>query len=197
MPNAPHHGDGARSQPATPMTNTTNTTNTTNMTPALLDELAKLATSIGQQPPASTGPLWGAVHKLLLKARLDPAIGAKLVMNRDAIGLAQLVSTLRGDAPPLSAPVADGPAQGPTSSPADAIDPEILKQAMRAFRKRIKLLRLDQESSLGVGPMSSGRKSEIDAIIPPREFPLSVWVALADAGKLRRAGPGFFELVGE
>ncbi|MFO0875475.1 MAG: hypothetical protein U0575_16110 [Phycisphaerales bacterium] len=186
MANAPHPGDGARPQRAE---------HSGAMTPALLGELARLATSIEEQPPAAAGPLWGAVHRTLLKGKVDPAIGAQLVVNRDVRGLVRLVATLRGEAPPVPAPAADDHAPVPSS--AAAIDPETLKHAMRAFRKRLKLLRLDQESSLGVGPMSGGRKSDIDAIVPPREFPMAVWAALADDGKLRRAGPGLFELVEE
>ena len=38
---------------------------------------------------------------------------------------------------------------------------------------------------------------EVDAIEPPSEFPMTVWAALADAGKLRREGKGFYSLVNE
>lgn len=165
------------------------------MPPALFDELARLAQSIAAQPPGATGALWGAVHKVLLKAKIDPAIGARLVMNRDVAGLSSLLATLRGDSASPTALTASDRASSTTQPPSAPIDPETLKQAIRAFRKRLKLMRLDQESSLGVGPMSGGRRSDIDAIVPPREFPMTVWAALADAGKLRRAGPGMFELV--
>jgi len=36
-------------------------------------------------------------------------------------------------------------------------DPEQLRKAMKAFKKRLKLTRLDDESSLGHGPMSGGQ----------------------------------------
>lgn len=48
---------------------------------------------------------------------------------------------------------------------------EELRLAMKAFRKRLKLTRLDDESGLGYGPMSSGQKSDIVAITPPNQFP--------------------------
>ncbi|MBT8486737.1 MAG: hypothetical protein HKO59_12935 [Phycisphaerales bacterium] len=68
---------------------------------------------------------------------------------------------------------------------------------MRAFRKRLKLTRLDHESKLGVGPMTGGRDSGIRAIMPPRAFDQTVWDALVREGKLRKAGPGFYELADE
>ena len=44
---------------------------------------------------------------------------------------------------------------GAAGSPAE-IPPEQLKLAYKAFKKRLKLTRLDSESKLGVGPLSSG-----------------------------------------
>ena len=65
---------------------------------------------------------------------------------------------------------------------------------MHAFRKRLKLTRLDHESKLGVGPMTSGRKADVDAILPPREFAAQVWEALVTDGQLKAAGQGFYAL---
>lgn len=93
---------------------------------------------------------------------------------------------------------ADAPAPDPAPAPAGAaapIPPETLKSAMKAFKKRIKLTRLDHESRLGHGPMSSGKKAEVDAIIPPREFPMAVWAELVAQGKLRHTGQGFFQFI--
>jgi hypothetical protein len=73
--------------------------------------------------------------------------------------------------------------------------PQELKSAMKAFRKRLKLTRLDDQSRIGVGPLSSGRQSGIVAITPPDQFPQSVWDELVRQGKLRRAGHGMYELV--
>jgi hypothetical protein len=73
--------------------------------------------------------------------------------------------------------------------------PQQLKSAMKAFRKRLKLTRLDDQSRIGVGPFSSGRPSGIVAITPPDQFPPAVWEELARQGKLRRAGNQLYELV--
>jgi hypothetical protein len=100
----------------------------------------------------------------------------------------------------LIARLAGAPIDEPSAAPMPSrapIDPDTLAHAMRAFRNRLKVTRLDAESKLGVGPMSSGRRHGIDAIIPPREYPLDVWETLADEGKLRRAGGGFYGLAEE
>lgn len=72
--------------------------------------------------------------------------------------------------------------------------PKELKAAMKAFRKRLKLTCLDDQSRIGVGPMSSGRQSGIVGITPPDQYPEQVWEELVRQGKLKRAGGGMYEL---
>jgi hypothetical protein len=69
-----------------------------------------------------------------------------------------------------------------------------LKAALKAFKKRLKLTQLDDQSRIGVGPMSSGRQSGIVAISPPDQYPQAVWDELAKQGKLKRVGHGMYEL---
>lgn len=64
---------------------------------------------------------------------------------------------------------------------------------MKAFKKRMKLTRLDDESSLGHGPMSSGRASSVVAIVPPTQYPRAVWDALVAQGRLKYAGQGMYQ----
>ncbi len=73
--------------------------------------------------------------------------------------------------------------------------PEKLKAALKAFKKRLKLTRLDDESALRGGHTTSGRASGIIAITPPNDFPPEVWEELTRQGKLKRAGRGMYELV--
>ena len=73
-------------------------------------------------------------------------------------------------------------------------DPQQLKAALKAFKKRLKLTQLDDQSRIGVGPLSSGRQSGIVAITPPEQFPQYVWDALVRQGKLRRISQGQYEL---
>ena len=74
--------------------------------------------------------------------------------------------------------------------------PDELRNALKAFKKRLKLSRLDDESSLGHGPLSSGRASGIVAITPPSQYPRAVWDALVAQGKLKYAGQGMYQLAG-
>jgi hypothetical protein len=71
---------------------------------------------------------------------------------------------------------------------------EELKKALKAFRKRLKLTRLDEDSRLGYGPMTSGRDSGIVAITPPNQFSQAVWDELVRQGKLKYVGHGMYEL---
>ena len=66
---------------------------------------------------------------------------------------------------------------------------------MKAFRKRLKLTRLDEESGLGYGPMTGGKKSSVVAIQPPNQYPPEVWKELAKQGRIKDTGQGFYELV--
>ncbi len=78
--------------------------------------------------------------------------------------------------------------------PENSLTPAYLKQALKAFKKRLKLTQLDEESSLGGGPFSGGRSSGIVAIQPPNQYPREVWEKLVEMGKLRRSGSGLYEL---
>ncbi len=69
-----------------------------------------------------------------------------------------------------------------------------LKQAFKAFKKRLKLTRLDAESQISGSPLTSGRDSGIVAIQPPNEFPQPVWDELVRQGRLKPAGHGTYEL---
>jgi hypothetical protein len=73
-------------------------------------------------------------------------------------------------------------------APEEPVSKELIKSAYLAFKKRWKLTRLDQESRIGRGPMSSGQKSTIIGIQPPNQFPAAVWELLVEQGKLKRAG---------
>ncbi len=74
------------------------------------------------------------------------------------------------------------------------LTPQYLKQALKAFKKRLKLTRLDDESNLGGGPFSSGRGSGIVGIQPPNQYPREVWDKLVEQGRLRRVGSGLYQL---
>jgi hypothetical protein len=72
---------------------------------------------------------------------------------------------------------------------------EDLKKALKAFKKRLKLTRLDDDSKIGHGPMSAGGREKVVSIQPPAGFGKEIWEELADKGFLKRDGIGFYELI--
>lgn len=139
----------------------------------LVTELSAAAKAAASTPRPSSDDLDGEIDG-------SPVIGerAERIVHASSVP----------NAPPAAAETATHPAAAPT--------PEQLKNAMKAFRKRLKLTILDDESKLGrVGnPMSGGKKSQVLAIMPPREYPKSVWDELVRQGKLRSSGGSFYEL---
>ena len=73
-------------------------------------------------------------------------------------------------------------------------DRDVLKRALKAFRKRLKLVRLDSESSVGGGPTSSGRQSSIVGVRPPDQYPQEAWDELVRQKRLIAASDGTYEL---
>ena len=71
---------------------------------------------------------------------------------------------------------------------------EDLKKAFKAFKKRLKLTQLDDDSRLGHSPLT-GSRSTIVSIQPPSGFGREIWEELADKGYLKRDGIGFYALV--
>ena len=72
-------------------------------------------------------------------------------------------------------------------------DRGVLKRAVKAFRKRLKLGRLDEESRIG-GAFSKGERSGIMGITPPESFGPDVWSELVRVGRLLDVGHGILEL---
>ena len=66
----------------------------------------------------------------------------------------------------------------------DPTDKLVLKRAMKAFRKRLRVTRLDDESSYSRGAFSGGKVSGIVAIRPPDQFAQAVWDELVKQGRL-------------
>jgi hypothetical protein len=156
--------------------------------PAVLAEVAGKVDAIATADAPAAGPHWGALHKALLKAKVDPHAIMRLVTARDAAQAALMLRWLKGEEIEIAAPVAPE---------APKVDADVMKAAMKAFRKRLKLARLDAESRLGVRPTTTGKRADIDSIIAPNDYPRSVWEALVAAGRLRSEGGGFYALVDE
>lgn len=75
-----------------------------------------------------------------------------------------------------------------------ACDRDVLKRAMKAFRKSLKVTRLAAESSLSGGPLSGGSDFTVIGIQPPVRYPMEVWNELARQNRLVTDGKGTFEL---
>ncbi len=69
---------------------------------------------------------------------------------------------------------------------------EELKRALKAFKKRLKLMKLDEESNLS---RAGGRRSGISGITPPDGHPAGIWEELAAKGKLKRDMGDTYKLV--
>jgi hypothetical protein len=68
-----------------------------------------------------------------------------------------------------------------------------LKKALRAFKKRLKLTQLDDDSKLGRSPLTGG-KTTVISIQPPSGFGRAIWEELAEKGFLKADGGGFYKL---
>ncbi|HET6426802.1 MAG TPA: hypothetical protein VFJ30_00220 [Phycisphaerae bacterium] len=149
--------------------------------PQIVTELEELAAAIrGYDDPRRASAEWKQAYRLLQKTDLPPGRVTHVVGMRDVAGLTGLIEQLR--TPAAAAPPA-----------AEAPDADTCKRAMRAFRKRLALTVLDEQSTLGHGPLSKGAAG-VAAIIPPSDWPESVWQELVRQGKLRYIGHGFYEL---
>jgi hypothetical protein len=150
---------------------------------------------IVDQISANTDPLrnmdgdWALAGRLLSRMPIDQTEAQRAIKEKDRVALDVIVTRIENpDAKPqtMEAPAPAGPTP-------DVSDDE-MKAAMKAFRKRLKLARLADESSLKGRRLTSGKASEIDAIIPPNDYGWHVWDALAKAGKLEHTGGGFYAL---
>jgi len=150
-------------------------------TPAPLAELDELLAAIRTyDDPRRAAAEWKQVYRLLQQTDLPAGRFQSVVGMRDVEALATLIDQLRR------------PDQAP--QPGEAPDAETCRRALRAFRKRAKLTRLDDDSKLGRGPLSKGTDQSPTAIIPPAEWPGAVWQQLARDGRLRYVGDGMYEL---
>jgi len=178
------------------------------------------------EPGPKKDKLWRTVETHLSKTGAPSGQAARVLADQDVKQLAQLITDLTGRKPglgkpaaPAAAPAAQTPAtpaaSAPTAPPAPAAPAapsaaapapasaapafthEDLKMALKAFKKRLKLSKLDEESKLGRNPLTSGKGSGIVAIAPPNQYPYQIWEELVKQGRLKPAGRGFYSLVGE
>jgi hypothetical protein len=170
--------------------------------------VTKLSTIVSDlaitQSDKERGRLWAKAKEFLAKTSANPTRVQKLITEKNLEELAKVVNELANAKPgtadkPAATQTPSAPAAAEVKAEAGAaegaIPPETLKSALTAFKKRLKLTILNDESRLSPRVMTGGRKSEITAILPPDQFPREVWDALVQQGKLRYTGQGFYELM--
>jgi hypothetical protein len=159
--------------------------------PATILKLQDLLAAIRAYPdPRRASTEWKQAFNLLKKTDAESNHVANVVAMRGVDALAALIDELVAANEPASAVEPDPDAPG---TPDDLT----CKMALQAFRKRLKLMRLDEESKIDArNPLSKGGQSEISAIVPPKQWPAAVWNELVRRGKLRHTGKGFYELTG-
>ena len=81
--------------------------------------------------------------------------------------------------------------------PLPAWDQAVLKRAMNAYKKRLKLTRTDDEISSSRNPLSRGASSSILGVRPPEQYSQEVWDLLVAHGRLRDGGDGLLEPAAE
>lgn len=157
------------------------------------------------------GKLWGKVQVALMRIGVDATTVATVVGQRDLEGLATLVA--RADAGTATEPATSPSEPTPRGQPPadnrtigqmreqkaaeggyDSLEEANLKRALKAFRRKLKSYRREDESRLGSRYVTKGRQSDICAVTPPKEYPMHVWEKLAELGRLKRAGQGTFQL---
>lgn len=126
---------------------------------------------------AANANAWSEAGSALASTRAQEPELARVIDARDAAALRALV---------------DEWSTGKRLLPVQ--DREVLSRAMKAYRKSLKVTRLDAESSIAGGPMSAGRHSNILGIRPPDRYPRAVWDELARQGRLIAGRHGLFEL---
>jgi hypothetical protein len=78
-------------------------------------------------------------------------------------------------------------------TPLPAWDQAVLKRALNAYKKRLKLTRADDEVSSSRSPLTRGASSGIVGVRPPEQYSADVWAVLVAQGRLRDAGHGLLE----
>ncbi len=151
--------------------------------PTTVTKLDELMTAIrGYDDPRQAPGEWKQVYKLLQKTDLPTDRVTHVVGMRDVSRLTELIDQLRAPAAASAPPHAEAPST------------ETCRRAMRAFRKRLALTRLDEESKISShSPLTKGEDSRMAAIVPPIDWPESVWQELVRQGKLRYIGHGFYQ----
>jgi hypothetical protein len=125
---------------------------------------------------------WTMLQRLLGRMPVDQGELKRICEDRDSIGLDSIISML------------ENPDAFKKEEPLPTFTQTELNEALRAFRHRIKYMKLDQESQISQREVTSGKKADIGAIQPPgpSEFDPKIWKVLVKEGMLVDEGHGFY-----
>lgn len=184
----------------------------------LMQRIEPLAASLSGRAARHSGDNWRQVHTLLKKMPTDQLRVGRIVAERNSSALTQLIDDIRtGKAVLAVRPARSFVPSTPThphlspdykppegavavAAPAPArpaISEAQLVSALRAFKRRLKVTQLDEDSKLSSRALTGGRKSTVKAIQPPNTYPKVVWDTLAERGKLRRVGTVLYEFLAD
>lgn len=125
---------------------------------------------------------WTLLERLLGRMPVDQAQLKQILADRDMAGLDEMIQRL------------ENPDAFKKQEPLPEYTQAELNDALRAFRHRLKYMKLDQESQISQREVTSGKKADIGAIQPPgpSEFDPRIWKALVKKGMLVDEGRGFY-----
>jgi hypothetical protein len=136
---------------------------------------------------SSTDPVrqlehWTLLERLLGRMPVDQGELKRICEQRDSVGLDDMITRL------------ENPEAFKKEEPLPEFPLTELNDALRAFRHRLKYMRLDQESQISQREVTSGKRADIGAIQPPgpSEFNPKIWKVLVKKGMLVDEGKGFY-----
>lgn len=126
---------------------------------------------------------WTMLQRLLSRMPVDQQELKRICEDRDAIGLDAMITRLE-----------DPEAFRQPEEPLPEFTQNELNEALRAFRHRLKYMRLDMESQISQREVTTGKKADIGSIAPPgpSEFNPKIWKVLVRKGMLVEEGRGFY-----
>jgi hypothetical protein len=143
----------------------------------LTTRLRELSARLGVVAPAEAGGLWDEAQRVVGAAgEGENADIALPVLERDPTALEALLAGWAARKVPLP-----------------GWDQAVLKRALNAYKRRLKLTRADDEFSSSMSPFSRGAASAIQGTRPPEQYTRDIWDLLIAQGRLKDGGNGLLE----
>ena len=135
------------------------------------------------QDPVQQMEHWALLVRLLSRMPVDKTELKRVNDQRDSVALNMMISKLEH---PDTFNVKEERLPEYTQ--------EELNEALRAFRHRMKFMKLDKESKISQREVTTGKPANIGSIQPPpaSEFDPRIWKALVKVGMLVEDGRGFY-----